>query len=45
MKSLWRKLDILRRDALWADYSLGLSRDNIRVVPAERLFETSDLPR
>ncbi|MBI5630251.1 MAG: insulinase family protein [Elusimicrobia bacterium] len=39
------KLDILRRDALWADYSLGISRDRARVVPAEKMFEISDLPR
>ena len=30
----------LQRDALWANYRLGLSVDRVRVVPVEALFES-----
>ena len=39
------KLELLRRDAVWAYYPLGIARARIRVVPAEKMFETSDLPK
>lgn len=39
------KLEILRRDALWAHAPLGIGKDDIRVVPAEKMFETSALPK
>lgn len=39
------KLDILRRDAVWAYAPLGLTRENIRIVPVERVFETAAFPR
>ena len=34
------KLDILRKDAVWAYHPLRLDADRIRVVPVEALFET-----
>ncbi len=34
------KLDILLQDALWRSYRLRIPRENIRVVPVEKLFET-----
>ncbi len=39
------KLDILRRDALWAHEPLELPRERIRIVPVERVFETAAFPR
>lgn len=39
------RLETLRRDAVWAHHPLALSREDIRIVPAERMFETADLPR
>lgn len=39
------KLEILRRDALWAHAPLGIEKDSVRIVPVEKLFETPDLPR
>jgi zinc protease len=37
------KKHILERDAAWKQYPLNIPRDRIRVVPVERLFETSNL--
>lgn len=39
------KLELLRRDAAWAHQPLDLSPDAIRVVPAEKMFETAALPK
>jgi len=39
------KLDLLRRDAVWAHHPLGLNGRDIRVVPVERLFVEPGLPR
>jgi zinc protease len=39
------KLDILRRDAAWAYYPLAIPRERIRIVPAEKMFETAALPK
>ncbi len=39
------KLEILRRDALWAHTPLGIAQEDIQIVPAERMFETAELPR
>ena len=36
------KLDLLRRDAAWANYWLDISK--VRIVPAGKLFETGALP-
>ena len=33
-------LDILRKDAAWESYPLSIGRENIRIVPVEKLFET-----
>ncbi len=38
------KLELLRRDAVWAYYPLGIPRDRIRIVPAEKMFNTATLP-
>ncbi|MBI3551797.1 MAG: insulinase family protein [Elusimicrobia bacterium] len=38
------KLDILRRDAVWANEPLDIPKQNVRVVPAEKMFETSAIP-
>ena len=32
------KLELLRRDAVWANHRLGLARERIKVVPVDRLF-------
>lgn len=37
------KLDVLRRDAVWAREPLGLEPEDIRVVPVEKVFETPAL--
>lgn len=39
------KLELLRRDAVWAHHDLGLTGRDIRVVPVERLFVEPGLPR
>lgn len=39
------KLELLRRDAVWAHYPLEISRQDIWIVPAEKMFETADLPK
>jgi len=39
------KLALLQLDSAWAHYWLNLPRDRIRIVPAEKLFETSALPK
>ncbi len=39
------KLELLRRDAVWAYYPLNIPRDRIRIVPAEKMFETAALPQ
>jgi zinc protease len=39
------KLEILGMDAVWAHEPLELPKDRIRIVPAAKLFETSELPR
>ncbi len=38
------KLDILRRDAVWAFAPLDIPKSAVRVVPAEKMFVTSALP-
>lgn len=38
------KLELLRRDAAWANYWLDIPRERIRIVPAEKMFETAALP-
>lgn len=38
------KLELLRRDAAWAHHPLELKAGDVRVVPAERMFETAALP-
>ncbi len=39
------KEPILKRDALWANTRLGISKDRIRIVPAGKMFETGELPK
>ncbi|MBI2955977.1 MAG: insulinase family protein [Acidobacteria bacterium] len=39
------RLETLRRDAVWAHYPLDIPKQRIRIVPAEKMFETADLPR
>jgi zinc protease len=39
------KLELLRRDAVWAYTPLVIPKENIRIVPAEKMFETPALPR
>ena len=39
------KLELLRRDAAWAHYWLDIPRDRVRIVPADKMFETSALPQ
>jgi hypothetical protein len=39
------KLEVLQRDAVWANFPLGLSKDDVRIVPAEKMFETPALPK
>ena len=36
------KLEILQKDAVWGSYRLGVPRDHIRIVPADRIFETGE---
>ncbi len=36
------KLEILRLDAVWENYSLRLDIDRVKVVPVEALFETGE---
>jgi zinc protease len=38
-----RKLDLVRLDAVWAHHDLGLAPGRVRVVSAERVFESSDV--
>jgi len=38
------KLELLRRDAAWAYYPLDIPKNRIRVVSAEKMFETAKLP-
>jgi len=40
-----KKLELLRRDAAWANYWLDIPKDRIQVVQAEKLFETAALPK
>lgn len=39
------KLDVLRRDAVWAHHALGIGGESIRIVPVERLFAEPGLPQ
>ena len=39
------KLELLRLDAAWAYYPLDIPRKRIKIVPAEKMFETSALPK
>lgn len=39
------KLELLRGDAAWAHYWLDIPKEKIRIVPAEKMFETAALPR
>lgn len=39
------KLELLRRDAAWANYWLDIPRERIRIVPADKMFETAALPQ
>ena len=34
------KLEILQKDAVWSSYELGVPRNQIRIVPVDRIFET-----
>ncbi len=36
------KLEILQKDAVWGSYRLGVPRDQIRIVPVDRIFETGE---
>ena len=36
------KLEILQKDAVWRSYRLGVPRDQIRIVPVDRIFETGE---
>jgi zinc protease len=38
------KLNLLRLDAAWAHHWLDIPRERIRIVPAEKMFETAALP-
>jgi hypothetical protein len=38
------RLETLRRDAVWAYYPLRIPRDRIKIVPAEKMFNTASLP-
>jgi zinc protease len=38
------KLELLRRDAAWAYYWLDIPRENIHIVPVEKMFVTAALP-
>lgn len=39
------KLDLLRRDAVWAHHPLGLTKDSVRVVPVAKMFEKAGMPK
>jgi len=39
------KLDLLRLDAAWAYYPLDIPKKRIRIVPAEKMFQSSALPK
>jgi zinc protease len=39
------KLNLLRVDAAWAHHWLDIPRERIRIVPAEKMFETAALPK
>lgn len=39
------KLQLLQRDAAWAYYPLGVPRERIRIVGAEKMFETAAIPK
>ncbi len=36
------KLEILQKDAVWGLYRLGVPRNQIRIVPVDRIFETGE---
>lgn len=38
------KRPLLQRDSVWAHYWLDIPRERIRIVPAEKIFETAALP-
>lgn len=38
------KLELLRRDAAWANYWLDIPRTRIKIVPVEKMFVTPSLP-
>jgi len=38
------KLDLLRRDAAWANYWLDIPREKIKIVSVEKVFVTASLP-
>jgi zinc protease len=38
------KLDLLRRDAAWANYWLDIPKERIKIVPVEKMFVTANLP-
>lgn len=40
-----RKLNLLQRDAAWAYYGLDIPRKRIHIAPAEKMFETSAIPK
>jgi zinc protease len=40
-----RKLQLLQRDAAWAYFGLDIPRERVRIVPADKLFETFALPK
>lgn len=39
------KLEVLRRDAVWAHHPTGLTPARVRAVPSEKLFESAGIPR
>jgi zinc protease len=40
-----RKLQLLQLDAAWAYYPLDIPRSRIHIVPAEKMFETAEIPK
>jgi len=38
------KLELLRRDAAWANYWLDIPRERIKIVPIEKMFVTAEMP-
>jgi hypothetical protein len=40
-----KRLETLKRDALWEAYRLGIPRSNIHIVKAEQMFETASFPQ